>query len=111
MIKAYHRQTPLSAIKTLATTEKIQCLIPLSKPSTLPSSSLKGTSFNTSTPQPLETPRPSTPLAPGTTPPKIPSFDAAIAYALQNARTKTTTCSTTVSAKTSTAPHTTRTCP
>src|SRR5712675_976744 len=111
MIKAYHQQTPLSAIKTLAATEKIQCLTPPSKPSTLPSNSLKGTSFNTLTPQPLGTPQPSTPLAPGTTPPKIPSLDAAIAYALQSALTKTMTCSTTASAKTLTAPRTTRACP
>src|SRR5712675_1611148 len=111
MIKAYHRRTPLSAIKTLTATEKIQCLTPPSKPSTLPSNSLKGTSSNTSTPQPLGTPRPSTPPAPGTTPPRIPSLDAAIAYALQSVLTKTTTYSTTASAKTSTAPYTTRKCP
>src|SRR5712672_3786016 len=91
--------------------KKIQCLTPPSKPSTLPSNSLKGTSSNTSTPQPLGTPQPSTPLAPGTTPPKIPSLDAAIAYALQSVLTKTTTYSTTASAKTSTAPYTTRKCP
>src|SRR5712675_721471 len=111
MIKAYHRRTPLSAIKTLTTTEKIQCLTPPLKPSTLPSNSLKGTSSNTLTPQPPGTPRPSTPLPPGTTPPKIPSLDAAIAYALQSVLTKTTTYSTTASAKTSTAPYTTRKCP
>src|SRR5712675_339836 len=110
MIKAYHRRTPLSAIKTLTTTEKMQCLTPPWKPLTLPSNSLKGTSFNTSTPQPLGTPQPSTPLAPGTTPPKTPSLDAAIAYALQSVLTKTTTCSTTASAKTFTAPRTTREC-
>src|SRR5712675_1309730 len=111
MIKAYHRRTPLSAIKTLIATEKIQCLTPPSKPSTLPSNSLKGTSSNTSTPQPLGTPQPSTPLAPGTTPPKISSLNATIAYELQNVPIKTTTYSTTASAKTSTAPRTTRTCP
>src|SRR5712672_519414 len=111
MIKAYHRQTPLSAIKTLTATEKIQCLTPPSKPSTLPSNSLKETSFNTSTPRPLGTPQPSTPLAPGTTPPKTPSLDATIAYALQSALTKTTTCSITASAKTFTAPRTTKKCP
>src|SRR5712672_422621 len=111
MIKAYHQRTPLSAIKTLAATERIQCLTPPLKPSMLPSNSLKGTSFNTSTPQLPGTLPPTTPLAPGTTPPKIPSLDAAIAYALQSALTKTTTYSTTASAKTSTAPYTTRKCP
>src|SRR5712672_861060 len=111
MIKAYHRRTLLSAIKTLTTTRKIQCLTPPSKPSLLPSNSLTETSFNTSTPQPLGTPQPSTPLAPGTTPPKTRSLDATIAYALRSALTRTTTCSTTASAKTSTAPHMPRTCP
>src|SRR5712672_361729 len=91
--------------------KRIQSLTPPSKPSTLPSNSLKGTSSNTSTPQPLGTPQPSTPLAPGTTPPKIPSPNAAIAYELQNVLTKTTTYSTTASAKTPTAPRTTRKCP
>src|SRR5712672_1721155 len=91
--------------------KRIQSLTPPSKPSTLPSNSLNGTSSNTSTPQPLGTPQPSTPLAPGTTPPKAPSLDAAIAYALQSVLTKTTTYSTTASAKTSTAPYTTRKCP
>jgi len=62
MIKAYHRQTPLSAIKTLATTEGIQCLTPPLKPLITPSSSLSETSSNTLTPQPLGTPLPPTPL-------------------------------------------------
>src|SRR5712671_3216709 len=91
--------------------KRIQRLTPPSKPSTLPSNSLKGTSSNTSIPQPLGTPQPSTPLALGTTPPKIPSLNAAIAYELQNVPIKTTTYSTTASAKTPTAPRTTRTCP
>src|SRR5712675_3630089 len=91
--------------------KKIQRLTPPSKPSTLPSNSLKGTSSNTSTPQLLGTPQPSTPLAPGTTPPRISSLNAAIAYKLQNVPIKTTTYSTTASAKTSTAPRTTRTRP
>src|SRR5712671_3449781 len=98
-------------LPTITRTETIQCLTPPLKPSTPPSNSRKGTSSSTLTPQLPGTPRPSTPLPPGTTPPKIPSLDAAIAYALQSVLTKTTTYSTAASAKTSTAPYTTRKCP
>jgi hypothetical protein len=117
MIKAYHRRTPLSAIKTLALAKGIQCLsplsklTPLSKPSPIPSNSPTETSSNISTPQPPGTPLPSTPPNPGTTLQREPSINDLIVYALQSAVTKTTTCSTAVSAKTSTASYTTRTCP
>src|SRR5712675_1189387 len=83
MIKAYHRRTPLSAIKTLTATERIQCLTPPLKPSMLPSNSLRGTSFNTSTPQLPGTLPPSTPLNLGTTPPRKPSTNTLITNALQ----------------------------
>src|SRR5712672_4745944 len=99
IIKAYHRRTPLSAIKTLAATERIQCLTPPLKPSTLPSNYLKETSFNTSTPQLPGTLPPLTPPNLGTTPPKKPSTNALIAYALQKEVTKTTTYSIAASAK------------
>jgi hypothetical protein len=111
MIKAYHQQTPLSAIKTLTATGERRCPTPPSKPSVPPSNSLSETSSNTLTPQLPWTPPLSTPPNLGTTPPKRPSTNPLIAYALQKGLTKTTTYSTVASAKTSTAPYTTRTCP
>jgi hypothetical protein len=109
MIKAYHRQTLLSAIRTLKIMGVKQCsTLPL-KPLMLPSNSLTEISSNTSTPQPLGVLPPPTLLL-GTTSPKIANINAAIAYTIQKALTKTMTFSTPASVKTFIATPITKTC-